>query len=137
MDKFYEFIRRFSSLIAGLSDNAAFVALIASYPSIEPKTLIILHLVAMVAKSIYLKGNKVVPEKEIPVDIINPEKPVETKELVNVRAGQSFSYGNQLYIATNQVKNSHCYVVNLSTGEMKMFPDRIIVTPKNVVLSVK
>ena len=92
----------------------------------------------MVAKSIYYKGNKVVKTHEVPVDIIGfkPQMPTQ-KTLDFLSVGRCFEKDGAIWIKTNQTKENHIYVVNLSNGAMNAMLAGSLVTEKNTVLKVE
>jgi hypothetical protein len=80
VDKLIYHLRRFALLITTLSDNAIFVAALATIPDIHPKWLIIAHLVAMVAKSYYYMDKTTVKVEESEKTVIQEKivsKPIE------------------------------------------------------------
>jgi hypothetical protein len=145
MDKVYDFINRFAALITGLADNAAFVALLATYPNIKPQHLIYLHLIAMVAKSIYYKGNKVVPHEEEEMLKITGGKPSTTLVLANLHQKDCFNYNGQLYIkcqdqvsdATTKVLTGKVWCANLNMGTVVLLPTDTVVELRETELKVK
>jgi hypothetical protein len=139
VNSIYEFIRRFSTLIAGLSDNAAFVALLATYPNIKPQHLIMLHLVAMVAKSIYLKGNKVVKHKEdkempLPIERKTPA-PANKYVFGNLKPTDLFNLGDERILM--KCKSEHNYYVDLTTGDFGRAENNTPVFPVKAKLVVE
>ena len=138
MEKIYDLIRRSSALISGLSDNAAFVLLLTSYPGISAKTLIILHLVAMIAKSIYYKDTKVIKESQVDVvGMPRTKSPVQKIPLFNLGIGRSFIYGDNLYMKTNRQSETHIIITNVFDGSLYQLPKDTWVEPKLATVTVK
>lgn len=95
-----------------------------------------LHLVAMVAKSIYYKGNKVVKEHQVDIVGLPRTDTSKNKTIFDLGVGRNFLYKNDLYIKTNQQRNGSTYVVELGTGTMALLPSNTVVEPKLVTVKV-